>query len=108
MGQGTDPLRETDGITLQQTVSFKKPGEPKPPGFLLLDFDKRKGTVMNAKAMAPPPGLQAARKLRMKGRQRGFALYQAERRPGLPDRVANAHARFEMEARQALRDWLML
>jgi hypothetical protein len=44
----------------------------------------------------------------LKGRQRGFALYQAERRPGLPDRVANAHARFEMEARQALRDWLML
>jgi len=63
---------------------------------------------MNAKAMAPLPGLHAARRLRLKGRQRGFALYQAERRPGLPDRVANAHASFEMEARQALREWLMV
>ena len=35
-------------------------------------------------------------------------LYEAKRRPGLPGRVANANARFEVEARQAMRDWLML
>ena len=46
------------------------------------------------------------RKLRRK--QLGFALYEAERRPGLPARTANARARFEYEARQAARDWLML
>jgi len=63
---------------------------------------------MDSRAVALLLGLQPARKLRLKGRQRGFALYEAERRPGLPDRVANAHARFEMEARQALREWLML
>jgi len=45
---------------------------------------------------------------RLKRRQHGFALYGAGRRPGLPDRVGNAHARFEHEARQALRDWLMV
>ena len=63
---------------------------------------------MNGKAVALLLGLQPARQLRLKGRQRGFALYEAERRPGLPDRVANAHARFEMEARQAMREWLMV
>lgn len=63
---------------------------------------------MDAKAVALLLGLQPARKMRLKGRQRGFALYEAERRPGLPGRVANAHARFEMEARQALREWLMV
>jgi len=63
---------------------------------------------MNANALALLLGLQPARKLRLRGRQRGFALYEGERRPGLPDRVANAHARFEVEARQALRDWLMV
>jgi hypothetical protein len=41
-------------------------------------------------------------------RQLGFALYEARRRQGLPAPVANAHARFEYEARQALRDWLMV
>ena len=46
------------------------------------------------------------RKLRRK--QLGFALYEAERRPGLPARTANARARFEYEARQAAREWLML
>lgn len=45
---------------------------------------------------------------RLRGRQLGFALYEAGRRPGLPARTANAHARFEHEARQALREWLML
>ena len=51
----------------------------------------------------PPP-----RRKRFKRRQLGFALYEAERRPGLPARVANAHARFEYEARAAMREWLML
>jgi hypothetical protein len=50
---------------------------------------------------------QAARK-RLKRKQLGFVLFEAERRPGLPARVANAHARFEYEARQAAREWLML
>ncbi|MDQ3024969.1 MAG: hypothetical protein M3R58_00480 [Pseudomonadota bacterium] len=45
---------------------------------------------------------------RRKQHQLGFALYEAQRRPGLSPRVANAHARFEYEARQALREWLML
>ena len=41
-------------------------------------------------------------------KQLGFALYEVRRRQGLPAPVANAHARFEDEARQALRDWLMV
>ena len=46
---------------------------------------------------------------RWKRRQRGFvAVYEAERRPGLPARVANAHAKFEVAARAALREWLMV
>ena len=46
---------------------------------------------------------------KVRRRQRGFALlYEAGRRPGVPEHVANAHARFEYEARTALRDWLML
>ena len=45
---------------------------------------------------------------KLKKKQLGFALYEAERRPGLPARTANDHARFEYEARQAMRDWLML
>ena len=45
---------------------------------------------------------------RWKGCQLVFVLYEAHRRPGVPARVANAHARFEYEARQALRDWLMV
>ena len=45
---------------------------------------------------------------KVKRRQLGFALYEADRRPGVPARVANAHARFEYEARAALRDWLVL
>jgi hypothetical protein len=48
------------------------------------------------------------RKQRLRRRQLGFARYDAERRRGLPAPVANAHARFEYEARQALRDWLMV
>jgi hypothetical protein len=48
------------------------------------------------------------RRKRLKSGERGFVLYEAHRRPGLPAPVANAHARFEFEARQALRDWLMV
>lgn len=48
------------------------------------------------------------RRRKARRRQLGFALYEAGRRPGVPAEVANAHARFEHEARQALRDWLML
>jgi hypothetical protein len=63
--------------------------------------------AMNLKALwrpwAPP-----AKRVQLRRRQRGFALYDAQRRPGIPARVANAHARFECEARQAMRDWLML
>ena len=44
----------------------------------------------------------------LKRRQLGFVLFEAERRPGLPARVANAHARFEYQARQAAREWLMV
>jgi hypothetical protein len=49
-----------------------------------------------------------ARSKRLKRRQLGFALYDAARRPGLPPQTANAHARFELDARAALRDWLLL
>ena len=49
-----------------------------------------------------PPRRKARR------RQLGFALYEAGRPPGIPAPVANAHARFEYEARQALREWLLL
>jgi len=49
-----------------------------------------------------------AKRKRLKRRQLGFALYEAERRPGLPVRIANAHARFELDARAAMREWLML
>ena len=63
--------------------------------------------AMNLKAAwrlwAPP-----AKRLQLRRKQRGFALYAAEGRPGIPVRVANAHARFEHEARQAMREWLML
>jgi hypothetical protein len=50
---------------------------------------------------------QMARK-RLKCKQLGFMLFEAERPPGLPARVANAHARFEYQARQAAREWLMV
>jgi len=62
---------------------------------------------MNAwiKRRAPGPWPRPRRQWK---RQLGFALYEAGRRPGVPGRVANAHARFEYEARQALRDWLLL
>jgi hypothetical protein len=64
---------------------------------------------MNALTMKPAwRALLPARRMRLKRRALGFVLYQAERRPGLPAPAANANARFECEARQAARDWLML
>ena len=52
--------------------------------------------------------LPPARRKRLKRRQLGFAVYEQERRRGLPAPVVNAHARFEYAAREALREWLML
>jgi hypothetical protein len=49
-----------------------------------------------------------ARAARLKRPEAGYARYEAERRAGLPGRVANAHARFEIGARAAMRDWLMV
>jgi hypothetical protein len=64
---------------------------------------------MNAMTLGPAwRPLASARRLKVKMRQRGFALYELQRRPGLPVRVANAQARFEQEAREAMRDWLLL
>ncbi|HET7404092.1 MAG TPA: hypothetical protein VFJ62_20000 [Usitatibacter sp.] len=64
---------------------------------------------MNAWTLHPAAArLLPARRLKIKGRQLGFALYEAGRRPGLPGRLANAQARFEYEARRAGREWLML
>jgi hypothetical protein len=51
----------------------------------------------------------AGSRKRLRARQWGFVVvYEAERRPGLPLRVANAHARFEQQARMAMREWLMV
>lgn len=61
-----------------------------------------------ANAKAAWHWMPLAGRRRMKRRQLGFAVYEAERRPGLPPRVANAHARFEYEARMRLREWLMV
>ena len=63
--------------------------------------------AMNARTLTRSwwPGVQQAR---LERRQRGFAMYDSGRRPGLTAPVANAHARFEHEARSALREWLML
>jgi hypothetical protein len=64
---------------------------------------------MNAATMRPAwSTLLPARRMRLKRRALGFVLYEALRRPGVPARIANAHARFELEARQAAREWLML
>lgn len=65
---------------------------------------------MNAMTFKPPwRPWTPARRLKLKQRQYGFpALYDEQRRPGLPVRIANAQARFEEEARRAMRDWLML
>ena len=64
---------------------------------------------MNARILKPAwRPLVPARRLKLRSRQRGFALYGARVPPGMPARIANAHARFEQDARAALREWLML
>jgi hypothetical protein len=64
--------------------------------------------TMNAAWAWRGPRWAGARQARLKRRQHGFAMYEGQRRPGLPAPIANAHARFEHEARQALREWLMV
>ena len=64
---------------------------------------------MNATLLRPAwRPLAPARRLKLRKAQRGFALYGADGPPGIPARIANAHARFEHEARAAMREWLML
>lgn len=63
---------------------------------------------MNAMTIRGAWALLPARRLRLKRRAPGFLLHEAERRPGVPAKVANAHARFEYEAKGVLREWLML
>jgi hypothetical protein len=66
--------------------------------------------MLTMNAMNRPAGkpLMPAGRMKLRYRQRGFALYGAGRRPGVPERIANAHARFEQAAREAMREWLML
>jgi len=45
---------------------------------------------------------------RTKRGQTGFVVDESGRHPGVPAPVADARARFEHEARLALRDWLMV
>ena len=63
---------------------------------------------MNANVVAAWNWLPPVVWKRRKRRQLGFVLYEAGRRPGVEPRVANAYARFEYEARQAAREWLMV
>jgi hypothetical protein len=49
-----------------------------------------------------------SRKKRLKRRQAGYVLEATRAERGMPAEVANAHARFEYAARQALREWLMV
>lgn len=63
---------------------------------------------MNANVWAAWNWLPPAVRKRPRRRQLGVVLYEAGRRPGVEPRVANAHARFEYQARQAAREWLML
>jgi hypothetical protein len=63
---------------------------------------------MNAMTIRGAWALLPARRLRLKRRAAGFVLYESQRRPGVPVKEANAHARFEYEARSAAREWLML
>jgi hypothetical protein len=66
-------------------------------------------TKMNATLLQPAwRPLPPARKLKLRLRQRGFALYGDGGPPGMPARIANAHARFGEDARAAMREWLMV
>jgi hypothetical protein len=49
-----------------------------------------------------------ARWLRLKRKAAGLVRVEALRRRGIPASTANAHARFEQEAKHAKREWLML
>jgi hypothetical protein len=64
--------------------------------------------TMNAIHRLAGKPILPARRLQLRFRQRGFAPYGAGRRPGVPARIANAHARFEQAAREAMREWLMV
>lgn len=63
---------------------------------------------MNANATAAWNWLPPVVRKRWKRRHARFVPYVAGGRPGVEARVANAHAKFEHEARQALREWLLL
>ena len=63
---------------------------------------------MNANVLAAWNWLPPVVRRRWKRRQAGYVLYGPARRPGLEPRVANAQARFEYQAREAVREWLML
>ena len=66
-------------------------------------------TTMNATLLQPAwRPLPPARKLKLRLRKRGFALYGDGGPPGMPARIANAHARFGEDARAAMREWLMV
>jgi hypothetical protein len=66
-------------------------------------------TTMNATILQPAwRPLPPAKRLKLKLRERGFALYGEGGPPGMPARIANARARFEQDARAAMREWLML
>lgn len=52
--------------------------------------------------------LQPARLARLRRRQWGFVRPGAERLPGVESRAGEAHERFEVQARLAAREWLML
>jgi hypothetical protein len=112
--QGTATLRENDGITSshrQRGIPREARKVERPPGFVLQGTENNmKEMTMNAMNLKAGWRLWAptAKRLQLRRKQRGFALYDAQRRPGVPVRVANAHARFEYEARQAMREWLML
>jgi hypothetical protein len=74
--------------------------------FLALN-EEEEGNEMNANVLAALNWLPRVRQ-RWKHRQLGFVFHEAGRRPGVEPRVADAHAKFEHEARQAMREWLLL
>jgi hypothetical protein len=71
--------------------------------------ERRTVLTMNAMILKPTwRPLMPAGRMKLRKAQRGFALYGADGPPGFPARIANARARFEQEARAAMREWLML
>ena len=64
---------------------------------------------MNATTLVTAWGaMLPTRWLRLKRKAAGLVRYEAHRRRGIPAPTANAHARFEQDAKQAKREWLML